>query len=105
MARTDGRVGSGWSAFTRTCGSVACVRNQGLVHAVVGPGIFADVRLSWEGRPPRRPTNHFGPDSKEKNGTAQRPSLPEMNELRTPNDELRPALRVVPRRLLDGRLR
>jgi hypothetical protein len=24
------------------------------------PGIFADVRLSWEGRPPWRP-NHSGP--------------------------------------------
>jgi hypothetical protein len=46
-----------------------------------------------------------GTDSKEKNGTAQRPSLPEMNELRTPNGKLSSALTVVPRRLPDGRLR
>jgi hypothetical protein len=35
------------------------------------------ARLSWEGRPPCRPTNISGPNN-EKSGTAQRPSLPKM---------------------------
>jgi hypothetical protein len=43
-------------------------------------GIFADVRFSWEGRPPCRRTNHFWLHNEEKNGTPRRPSLPKMNE-------------------------
>ena len=42
--------------------------------------IFADVRFSWEGWLSCRPTNDFGPHNKEKNGTAQRPSLPKLNQ-------------------------
>jgi hypothetical protein len=34
--------------------------------------------FSWEGRPPRRPTNISGPRNNEKSGTARRPSLPKM---------------------------
>ena len=45
------------------------------------PRTKALVRFSWEGRPPCRPTNHFRcleQGNQEKNGTARRPSLPEM---------------------------
>jgi hypothetical protein len=48
------------------------------LRAAAETSLLADLRFSWEGRPPCRPTNRFQtPGNKEKNGTARRPSLPE----------------------------